>query len=298
MNSIRTSSLFHYTDYASLSKIIQEGLIPNYCAEDITYKDEKGIAQGTIIGIPMVSFCDIPISRIEEFSDRYGYYAIGINKKWADYNTINPVFYAKDRGALRGFNTMTLIGKFLEDRSHAKDGVLNLNEDFGNADDITFLVNSNIMHDNTMPLFGYVKRYESARIIKSSTGEKTISQNNYLENEWRYIVPESADVKWLWNKEEYESWRGDKSKPKPKPTFSLVNKKLSFDIDDISFIIVKTESQVNNMITLLSNIKKVGGNLICPVDITDSHLRKKCLEIAHRKLVSKIISLERIMKNF
>lgn len=80
MDSVRTSSLFHYTDYLSLTKIIQTGLIPNYCSEDITYKNEAGESLGEIIGIPMVSFCDIPLSRIKEFSNRYGEYAIGLKK--------------------------------------------------------------------------------------------------------------------------------------------------------------------------------------------------------------------------
>lgn len=290
--------MFHYTDYLSLTKIIQTGLIPNYCSEDITYKNEAGESHGEIIGIPMVSFCDIPLSRIKEFSNRYGEYAIGLKKQWADYNTINPVFYAKDRGALRAFNTMSLIIKFLQDRSHSHDGKVELMPDFSNVDDITFFINYDVMRENTMPLFGYVKRYVSDRTINKGGKQITEKQNNYLENEWRYIIPESNTINWFWNKADYDKWRGDKKSSKPKPSPELLSKKLKFSIDDITFIIVKTEAQLNNMITLLSNIKSVGGNAICPSSVTDSHERKKILELAHRKLVSKVISLERMESDF
>lgn len=55
MGQFRTSSLFHYTKSIDiLYSILMEGLIPNYCYEDLSYKrnPDRGI------GVPMVSFCD------------------------------------------------------------------------------------------------------------------------------------------------------------------------------------------------------------------------------------------------
>ena len=45
-----------------------EGLIPNYCYEDLSYKrnPDRGI------GVPMVSFCDMPLSKTNLFVERYG----------------------------------------------------------------------------------------------------------------------------------------------------------------------------------------------------------------------------------
>jgi len=41
----------------------------------------------------MVSFCDIPLTRTNDFRSRYGNHAIGLNKLWGMDKGINPVFY-------------------------------------------------------------------------------------------------------------------------------------------------------------------------------------------------------------
>ena len=302
MKGIRTSSLFHYTDYNILKQIIKTGLFPNYCAEDIRVVEQSGKVRGELIGVPMVSFCDIPLSRIDEFADRYGFCAIGLRKEWADNKAINPVFYAKDPNTLEAFITMTFIAKQLQYKARTLDDTFSSVPDFSNAEQserFEFFLFSKKLKEDTLPLFGYVKKYEGERTITDEDGtKKTVSQNNYIENEWRYIIPESQTVKWLWGERAYSDWRGDKSKSKPAPSKELKTHTLTFNVDDISFIIVETEEQVKEMITWLSYVKKIGGNLICPKDITDSKERRRIFEICHRTLVSKVISLERIRMDF
>lgn len=84
----RTSSLFHYTTYNGLKSILKQGIIPNYCKEDFS-TDKNNL----VVGIPMVSFCDIPLTRTDEFTKRYGNHAIGLSKEWALKNQINPILY-------------------------------------------------------------------------------------------------------------------------------------------------------------------------------------------------------------
>ena len=94
--SSKTSSLFHFTeDLEVLKSIIRNGLIPNFCKEDLCYEDRK-----IIIGVPMVSFCDIPLTRTSEFKSRYGELAIGLSKDWAIRNQINPILYVNDTRVL------------------------------------------------------------------------------------------------------------------------------------------------------------------------------------------------------
>ena len=298
MKGIRTSSLFHYTDYSYLKQIIKTGLYPNYCAEDIRF-EEKGKQRGELIGVPMVSFCDIPLSRIDEFADRYGYCAIGLYKTWVDNKAINPVFYAKDPSTLEAFNTMTFIAKQLQYKAKTLDEKITLVPDGSNAEEVQFYLYSKILRERTLPLFGYVKKYQGERTITNKDGKQTITcQNNYLENEWRYIIPESQTVKWLWGENAYNRWRGDKTKPKPSPSKILKDHTLTFNVDDISFIIVETEDQVKEMITWLSYVKKVGGDYICPKEVIESNTRRRILESVHRKLVSRVISLEKIRIDF
>lgn len=52
MSNFRTSSVFKFTkDFELLKKIIRDGVIPNYCEEDLSFDDIK-----FIVGIPMASF--------------------------------------------------------------------------------------------------------------------------------------------------------------------------------------------------------------------------------------------------
>jgi len=298
MKGIRTSSLFHYTDYDILKKIIRTGLFPNYCAEDISF-EQNNKQRGELIGVPMVSFCDIPLSRIDEFADRYSFCAIGLHKSWADNKAINPVFYAKDPSTLEAFNTMTFIARQLQYKARTLDDTISFSPDFSNAEQVGFFYLSKALRENTLPLFGYVKKYEGERQITGEDGKQsTIIQNNYIENEWRYIIPESNTVKWLWGEQEYNSWRGDKTKPKPSPSKEIKDHTLTFNVDDISFIIVETEEQVKEMIPWLSYVKNVGGHPVCPKEVTDLKERGRIIENVHRKLISKVISLERIRLDF
>lgn len=70
--------------------------------------------------------------------------------------------------------------------------------------------------------------------------------------------------------------------------------------DDISFIIVKTEKQVVDLVSLFSNIKSIGGHSIDDLCDFSSDLKNKeeQKDLIRRQLASKIISLERIKNDF
>lgn len=67
-----TTSLFHYTkEWKNILGILENGIYFSYSYDDL----------GAIfIAIPMISFCDIPLSRNQEHINRYGKYAVGISK--------------------------------------------------------------------------------------------------------------------------------------------------------------------------------------------------------------------------
>ena len=68
-----TGTLFHFTkDLNTLKKILKEGFRVTYCKE---YFGDS------FMGIPMVSFCDIPLSRTDQHTKDYGKYVIGLDKE-------------------------------------------------------------------------------------------------------------------------------------------------------------------------------------------------------------------------
>ncbi|MBL0709893.1 MAG: hypothetical protein JJV99_02585, partial [Colwellia sp.] len=88
--AISTNSIIHYTNSIDiLTSILQEGFRIRYCSE-ILRLGNKGHSKAAH---PMVSFCDIPLSDSIQHFEAYGEYGIGLSKKWAVNNGINPVIY-------------------------------------------------------------------------------------------------------------------------------------------------------------------------------------------------------------
>lgn len=258
ISNFRTSSIFHYTIFNVLPKIITEGLIPNYCKEDLSENNGS-----LILGIPMVSFCDIPLTRTSEFNKRYGSHAIGLRKEWAEKNGINPILYFNNKCIANSLSNFIKMEQ--EQRNPTGSNVMTFNQ-FSNKKPYNLLL-------------GYIKKYNGENLKK-----KTI-QCNYEENEWRYVLKETDDIKWYWNKEEIDKWRGSE-KNKPAPIDYFKERKLKFDLDDLTYIIVEKESQVQSMIDKISKMEKIGGN------------SSKITENDKKILISKIISMEKIKKDF
>ena len=275
--NFRTSSLFHYTkEIGVLYSILEKGLIPNYCYEDLSYKNNPNRG----IGIPMVSFCDIPLSKTSLFAGRYGEYAIALTKEWAENKRINPILYAKDENILISLGFYKSIeGKYLSDikKCGGNEKGVPFNFNIGQKPELVALINYNNSHDANVSINGMVKRY-----YREDEDKGLI--NNYEENEWRYLVDDTEDTPWLWDKEVYNKWRGDKCKSKPSPTKALIEKTLKFTAEDIAFIIVFKENEILEMVKKIQGMNEIAGSEID--------------ENGKLMLYTKIISRERIQKDF
>ena len=80
------------------------------------------------------------------------------------------------------------------------------------------------------------------------------------------------------------AWRGNGDKPEPSD--ALKAKKLTFNVGDITHIIVKTESEVHHIVDAILGMKNIGGldGLLADDD--------------RKLLLTKIISQEKIEKDF
>lgn len=276
MGLFRTSSLFHYTEKESLKQILRIGLYPNYCSEDFSTGNET-----FIVGIPMVSFCDIPLMRSKLFTDRYNKkYAIALKKEWGLKKNINPLLYIQNESiihALKLYRTkeVALHRRLQEYGSDGNRITINLKPGENcELPELKDFINHGIQSYANRQLWGYCKKYYDEK-------RGTV---NYEENEWRYIVLEDTKCPWFWSKEEYEQWRGDKTEKKPESSEYLKEQKLTFEVSDITHIIVENEQDVLDFISYIKEVNMIGGN-----DLTEEQ---------KNLLITKIISWKDIENDF
>lgn len=268
MDNYRTSSLFHFTNQKNnIKNILKEGLKANFAKE--TNLD------GFVIGIPMISTCDIPITRTKTIQ-RYGSYALGFTKEWGMKNGFNPIHYVQGEifeialERLNRINQITLkkfeeksINKSSSDINHI-DYKTNIQYEFSELYDIYNF--TNISRAFTKPYYG-----------KTKEGKEIV---NYDENEWRYIIPLQTPNNWLWGDDNYKTWRGDVKKTKPKSVFEP----LKFKVNDITFILLQFENQIPDLVNYISNLNTLAGDDISQED--------------KNILMTKIFSFDRIKKDF
>lgn len=274
--SYRTSSLFHFTKNDDVIRsILETGIIPNYCKENLCYEDRD-----VVIGIPMVSFCDIPLTRTSEFTKRYGDFAIGLSKEWAIMNHINPILYVNDARVLMSLGFMRAYLHSQEQEVRDRGGnekkiTINILSP-ESLKGLTHFINMNNAKDAVYSLYGYVKKY-------SSPGPDGHDEENYIENEWRYVVTGDS-IDWKWSEKDYKAWRGKGRKPEP--IDALKAQRLRFSVDDVTHIILEKEKQIGDMVDFILNMDHIGGN-----EVDFPYNEKKIL-------LTKIISLEKIGKDF
>lgn len=282
MGNYRTTSLFRFSkDFKSLKKVLKNGIYPNYCEEDLSFDNKK-----FVIGIPMISFCDIPITLLDEHTSRYGVYGIGLSKDWGIMRGVTPTMYIANDAVLRSAHyhimndfklTEMVNSQEFKDKMLSETVVRSLPLGM-----YAKTLNAQLQHDVNTYIVGYMKKYE---------GEyKGKPINNYVENEWRFIVPDTNETKWMWSKKEYDDWRFPKgvikNVPKPKPTSSLINYQLTFTPNDVKYILVKNMEFKKRVIEYIKTLKTFGSK---DYELTDED---------KLDLTTKIITIEQVKEDF
>jgi len=218
---LSSNSLIHLTkEKKSLIGILQENFKIHYCLEEITTR------YGSIhIAVPMVSFCDIPLSEIKNHISKYGRYGLGLKKEWAIRNKLNPIFYLEKESEL-GSN---IRSAFISIASNASEREKNRK-----------------VIDTMINLFQYMKNYQNDLVSR----RKTIKNYRYNdEREWRY-VPLKEDVKMYITKENFRT-----SDQKRIANNNISHLRLNFSPDDITYIFIEDESEINEFIDVLRSAK-------------------------------------------
>ena len=223
MGTLSANTLFHFTkNIDNLISILQTNFRPSYCSEKNHFERYEKWQ------IPMVCFCDIPLSQIEEHILRYGEYAIGMTKEWAVKNNVNPVLYINDEVELCN-KIKSNYALLIEERNA------------GSVDSIQFII------DNLLYQYAYIKPYQED-VYDRATGENIIKRF-YNEREWRYI-PIDREAS-LFNFSCAPVSGQDECLKK-----NMEQYRLNFEPKDINYIIVSRENEILSVKEQLGEIKE------------------------------------------
>lgn len=157
-----TSTLFHFTKKQNtLLSILRDGIRISYCSENIT---------DTIsLGVPMVSFCDIPLMSCAEHRSKYGLYAIGFAK-----STFDNIPNGCEIGSIGYFST-------------AQKGLV---------DNLINLVS------NRSQAVGWSKQFQMIR-----DGKPQINYDECEWRILALKDEEDNPVHWFWNEDDFSKWK-------------------------------------------------------------------------------------------
>ncbi len=255
---ISANTLFHFTSsIENIRSILTNNFSPRYCLEKLDFVAGAEME----IGIPMVCFCDIPLSQVTQHINTYGSYAIGLKKEWALANAISPVIYL-----------------YTESRTNYL-----LNQLFKTSvrfDRIEHLLKKQKTDNATKEIFEllyHCKPYKGSMRRKGTLLENITFYN---EREWRF-VPSLGDLEFInprfcISKDEY-----DNKVRKAEFDKNLSGFVIPFTPSDIKYIIIKNETERLEAVELIEVIK---GSMFDARQL--------------RELSSKILTVEQILEDF
>jgi hypothetical protein len=226
MPAISSDTLFHFTNKENLLGILENEFYPRFSLEHYQIDETTSFA----VGLPMVSFCDIPLSLVHRHMTKYGNYGIGMSKEWAERSRLNPVLYLR-----KGSQTTRILG----------DVITGIAKDVREVCKVGIEIESlTEQRDLLFKLFTYTKPFYCL------TEESEITKY-YDEREWRYVPdPSSYDcVKIMLTQSEFKDPILSEENEK------LKNAKLCFQPSDINYIIIKDESERLDLIKEIGRIK-------------------------------------------
>lgn len=226
MSNISSNSLFHFTPRKeNLLGILDREFLPRYSYEYIrlrSFSSREGLAQA----IPMVCFCDISLSQIQNHVKEYGHYGLGMTKEWGIKNKLNPIIYLNtDSSISNSFHHLALnIMELLS--GQCTEHLKSVSDEFTN-------------------LLNFLKPYDG---VSLKNPEKRI--RFYDEKEWRYVPNLEFGQRTSLTLKEFEDPN----------ILSIANQqmeqhKLKFDIKDIKYIFIKSNSEIHEFVKAIRNIK-------------------------------------------
>ena len=224
--ALSSNTIIHFTRTSdSLKGILENNFKIKYCRESINLSENKREYL-----IPMVSFCDIPLSEVKNHIQKYGSYGIGLTKEWAERQGLNPVLYVEKKSDLAKSYDHLFEHFILE-----SDGDL---DDFSDSE------------NSIMDVLRYMKNYQG----DLNRGGNKINDYRFSdEREWRFVPQYKIDcdmvlsASYADDKGNQEGYEESKSK--------LEALELEFEPNDIKYIIIENDGEISEFLDLLRKTK-------------------------------------------
>lgn len=219
--ALSSNTLIHFTNSKdSLKRILEENFRIFYCKETVILGGKTSAWR-----VPMVSFCDIPLSEIKDHIEKYGNYGIGMTKEWGVRKGLNPVLYVAQTSSLsssyrHAFRTYAIeTGDDVDDWSEEQRSVVDI--------------------------LRYMKNYEA------TLERKGLSKENYRfsdEREWRFVPAHTERCDMVVSNDYYV---GSESEVDA----AVVDMRLDFEPNDIKYIIINDDTEIGEFIDHLRRVK-------------------------------------------
>lgn len=163
--------LIHMTqNWEVLKLILEEGLKPSYCRENIT--NDKEVKSACF---PMISTSNVSIDFAISYQKSYGTFGIVLDKVWGEINGFNPVLYLERKSDL----TNEIIDNFKNIKAisttHIKDTLNGITLDY-----------KSLMTKQLVKIFAHSKNYDGELVRNEILLSKKYPYG--MEREWRKII--------------------------------------------------------------------------------------------------------------
>ncbi|MBA1196037.1 hypothetical protein G7011_02840 [Pseudomonas plecoglossicida] len=176
--------------------------------------------------VPMVSFCDIPLSQIKDHLASYGSYGVGLSREWAVRNGLNPVLYIQRESNLARSYESALL-------HYEQDGV-------ENDDAIT-------AYNQISDVARYTKNYED---ILERKGKSYGMYRFSDEREWRYVPSLDSSCEMSYAGMTFDEEAQEEARE------SVKDYRLRFEADDIRYIIIGSENEIPSFVDSLRDLRR------------------------------------------
>lgn len=322
MNPIKASSLLHFTPTSNgLRGILRNGFRFSYVFEyyprEVIYNElypEKPVElclwNKSLIGVamPMICFCDTPLTRAYSHAKKYGEYIIGIDKNVAItlyHGMLNPVHYYTSDKIYSALVDLSILKTFSKSNTNKTNIQYPITDNGYKIKKVAQHIETNeekyIFSQNAIEsincLFSLIKPYRGYDL----SGKEVCY---YDEQEWRIFIidGEAEENKWIWDFGEkqfcsvndFKKWIAPQNKILYESQYAYLPITEEFPVELLSklitHIVVKKEYQIPNLVNALLSTERIFG-----VDLQKGN---KQHDEFRSLLISRISSFERIENDY